>query len=145
MAEHFEIQQLPDGPGSEAVRLSFRIHPERLAVCRLLPDAPPPEWAFHGAFWSITRTREELSVVCAEAAVPDGVRAERDWICFQLAGPFAFALTGILEAFLRPLAEARVPIFALSTFDTDWVLIPAMREAEALAALAGAGHIRLHT
>jgi hypothetical protein len=72
---------------------------------------------------------------------PCGIRAEKDWVCLQLIGPFDFALTGILEALLRPLARAKVPIFALSTFDTDWVLIPAARQADALKALAEAGHI----
>jgi hypothetical protein len=105
-----------------------------------LPEAPLPGWALQGDIWSVTRTREELSVVCAETVVPEGIRAEKDWVCFQLIGPFDFALTGILEAFLRPLAEARVPIFALSTFDTDWVLIPSPRQADALKALAEAGH-----
>lgn len=133
--------QTANSPEAPRRRLRFRIHPERLAVCRLPPDAPPPAWAFKGDFWSITRTREELSVVCAETAIPEGVRCEKDWLCLQLAGPFDFALTGILEAFLRPLAEARVPIFALSTFDTDWVLIPAPSRAAALTALAQAGHI----
>ena len=94
-----------------------------------------------GSFYSITRTLEELSIVCPESAVPEATRCEKGWACLQLAGPFDFALTGILEAFLRPLAEARVPIFALSTFDTDWVLIPAAREADALRALAAAGHV----
>jgi uncharacterized protein len=78
--------------------------------------------------------------VCAEAAVPEGIRAEMDWVCLRLIGPFDFALSGILEAFLQPLARARVPIFALSTFDTDWVLIPSSRQADALKALAEAGH-----
>jgi hypothetical protein len=141
MVEYFDIPPLPDGRGSDSVQLTFRVQPGRYAVCRLLPDAPPPEWAFHGEFWSVTRTREELSVVCAETAVPEGIRAEKDWVCFQLVGPFEFALTGILEAFLRPLARAKVPIFALSTFDTDWVLIPATRRTDALKALAEAGHI----
>jgi hypothetical protein len=141
MAEHFDIPPLPDDHGSDRVRLAFWVQPGRYAVCRLLPDAPPPEWAFHGEFWSVTRTREELSVVCGEIAVPEGIRAEKDWVCLQLIGPFDFALAGILEAFLRPLARAKVPIFALSTFDTDWVLIPSARQAEALNALAEAGHI----
>jgi len=131
---------LPGGHGSDNVRLAFRVHPGRYAVCRLSPDAPPPAWALQGDFYSLTRTHQELSIVCTETAVPDGVRAEIDWICLQLVGPFDFALTGILNAFLQPLAAARVPIFALSTFDTDWVLIPAPHLAAALQALAGAGH-----
>lgn len=122
------------------LRLAFRVHPGRFAVCRLPPDAPPPEWAFHGDLWSVTRTSDEVSVVCAESAVPEGLKSEAGWVSLQLIGPFNFGLTGILEAFLRPLAEVKVPIFALSTFDTDWVLIPALRQEDALNALAAAGH-----
>ncbi len=131
---------MPERAATPHRQLRFHVRPERLAVCRLAPDTLPPAWALQGSFYSITRTPDELSIVCAESAVPDGTRCEKDWACLQLAGPFDFGLTGILEAFLRPLAEASVPIFALSTFDTDWVLIPAVREADALRALATAGH-----
>lgn len=79
-------------------------------------------------------------MVCPADQAPDGIRAQAGWACLQLAGPFDFALTGILASFLQPLAEAAVPIFALSTFDTDWVLIPEPHLARALDALRAAGH-----
>jgi hypothetical protein len=88
----------------------------------------------------MTRTREELSIVCPQHCVPQEIQAQTGWACLQLAGPFAFDLTGILAAFLQPLAEARVPIFAISTYDTDWVLIPEGHLPAALMALNGAGH-----
>jgi uncharacterized protein len=119
--------------------LTFRVWEGRWAVCRLSRDAQLPPWVGTG-FVSVTRTPEELSIVCPQASVPGDVQAERDWACLQLQGPFAFTLTGVLASFLTPLAEARVPIFALSTYDTDWVLIPAARLNDALQALASAGH-----
>ena len=71
----------------------------------------------------VTLTPDELSIVCDQANVPAHVRAERDWIAVKLEGPFPFAMTGVLSSFLQPLAEAGISIFAISTFDTDYVLI----------------------
>jgi hypothetical protein len=118
---------------------AFHVGDGRWAVCRLAADAELPSWIGAG-LTSVTRTPHELSIVCPQESVPADVRAERDWACLQLQGPFAFTLTGVLASFLQPLADARVPIFALSTYDTDWVLIPAARLDDALAALAAAGH-----
>lgn len=122
--------------------LRYRVVEGRWAVCRLEPGAAVPEWADGPGFSSITRTGDELSIVCPEERVPAEVRQERGWACLQLCGPFAFNLTGVLAAVLAPLAEAGVPIFALSTFDTDWVLLPAAKLGEALEALEKAGHTR---
>ena len=119
--------------------LAFRVWEGRWAVCRLAADAELPAWVGAG-FVSVTRTPYELSIVCSEAGVPDGVQAERGWACLQLQGPFPFTLTGVLASLLAPLAEAQVPIFAMSTYDTDWVLIPAARLDDALRALSSAGH-----
>lgn len=110
------------------------------AVCQLPADAAPPAWAFEGEFWSVTRAPGELSVVCAAEDVPAGVRAERGWAALRLHGPFEFTLTGILAGVLNPLRDAGVGIFALSTFDTDYVLVAQPRLAEAVTALRAAGH-----
>jgi uncharacterized protein len=113
---------------------------ERLAVCRLEPDAPVPAWA-RGGFVSVTRTPEELSIVCAESALPeDAPRAELGWRVLQVAGPLDFELTGILSSISQPLAEADVPLFALSTYDTDYVLVREPDLERAVEALEGAGH-----
>lgn len=122
-----------------AVLLDFRVHPGEWAVCRLDPAEPFPSWAA-GAFVSLTRTPEELSLVCAADAVPEGVRAERGWAMLELAGPFEFQTTGVLASFLAPLAREGVPVFAISTYDTDWVLVPEQRLGDALRALKAAGH-----
>ena len=112
-----------------------------LAVCRLASKESIPAWAFAaGPLGSITRTPEELSVVCGEAAVPMGLRCERGWRALKVQGPLDFGLTGILDALTDPLAKAGISIFALSTFDTDYLLVREAWLEEALAALLAAGH-----
>jgi len=110
-----------------------------LAVCRLEADAPVPTWAA-GTLTSVTRTPEELSVVCAEQAVPEGVRAERSFRCLAVVGPLSFATTGLIAALSTLLAEARLSIFVLSTFDTDLLLLRQADLASAVAVLRGGGH-----
>ncbi len=122
-----------------AMLLDFRVRPGEWAVCRLEPSEPLPSWAA-GEFISLTRTPEELSVVCAADAVPEDVRVERGWAALELAGPFEFQATGVLASFLAPLAAEGVPVFAISTYDTDWVMVPAARLGDALRALKAAGH-----
>ena len=112
----------------------------RLAVCRLAPGDEVPAWASDGAFTSVTRTRDELSVVCAEGAVPEGIRSEGGWRVFRMEGPLDFGMTGILASVAVPLAGAGVSIFAVSTFDTDYVLVKEGEVPRAIAALRVAGH-----
>ena len=112
------------------------------AVCRLPQGSPIPEWSLREGFFSITRTVDELSVVCLEVNVPADERAERGWSCLQLQGPFPFAMSGVLAAFLKPLANAEIGIFAISTFDTDYVLVKANRLKAAISTLERAGHIQ---
>lgn len=118
---------------------TLTIHPGRYAVCRLAPTAAVPDWA-QGAFVAVTRTPAELSVVCPEAPVPQGIQAERGWRLMAVDGPLDFALTGILAALTRPLAQASIPVFALSTFDTDYLLVREAHLGAALDALRAAGH-----
>ena len=121
--------------------MRLRELPEELAVCRLSPGSPAPPWVrAGGGLCSLTWTADELSVVCLAAAVPDGVRAETGWRALVVEGPLDMALTGILARLAAPLAEAGVAIFALSTFDTDYVLVRAAALEAARRALAAAGH-----
>jgi len=120
--------------------LKFSRVPGTFAVCRLPAASPVPAWALHGDFFSATSTSDELSIVCPTAHVPDGTQHESGWACFKLIGPFPFAETGILSSFLQPLAASAVPIFAISTFDTDYVLVKEADVEKALAALRDAGH-----
>ena len=122
------------------ISLTLHLLPTTLAVCRLAADAPLPDWAIGGSFWSITRTSAELSIVCAERAVPVATVAERDWRCFEVAGPLAFTLTGVLAALTEALAEAAISIFALSTYDTDYLLVRAHDLERAIQTLRAAGH-----
>jgi hypothetical protein len=118
---------------------------DRLAVCRFASDASIPAWALAGGFFCVVRTRDELSIVCREDVctedhMPDGAPTERGWLAMKLEGPFPFSMTGVLASFLQPMAEAQIPIFAISTFDTDYVLIKRENLEQAVAALAAAGH-----
>jgi len=117
----------------------FSVLPDVLAVCRLDASAPIPGWV-RGDFVSITRTRDELSIVCAQANVPADVRCERDWRALKVEGQLDFALTGILVSIATPLANAGISIFAISTFDTDYVLVKADVLDKAIQVLQKAGH-----
>ncbi|MDR3704110.1 MAG: bifunctional pyr operon transcriptional regulator/uracil phosphoribosyltransferase PyrR [Candidatus Sulfopaludibacter sp.] len=116
---------------------------ERLAICRLPAGAAAPEW-LRGGFHSVTRTAGELSVVCEEGPVPPDVPCERGWRALQVEGPLDFALVGVLASLAVSLAEAGVSIFAVSTFDTDYVLVKEERLAAAADALQRAGHEVIH-
>ena len=120
--------------------LKYRVLAQPLAVCRLASDASVPTWALEGGFFGGVRTREELSIVCSEDRVLDGAVAERGFVALKLEGPFPFSMTGVLASFLQPLAEAQVAIFAISTFDTDYVLIKRENLERAVVALTAAGH-----
>ena len=109
-------------------------------MCRLAPDAIVPASALESKFLCVTRTFDELSVVCSEDHLQDSALAERGWLALKLEGPFPFSMTGVLASFIQPLAEARIPIFAISTFDTDYVLIKRENVKQALVALIAAGH-----
>jgi uncharacterized protein len=120
--------------------LDLAVVPGTFAIARLAPGEDVPAWALQGALTSVTKTPDELSIVCATEAVPGDVQAERGWRAIRVAGPIDFALTGILASVLAPLAAARISIFAVSTFDTDYVLVREAALDRALAALSGAGH-----
>jgi len=119
--------------------------PERFAVCRFAADDPLPAWVFHegATTWSLTRTPRELSLVCPEADLPPSVeRAERGWRAFELAGPIPFGEAGVIAGITAPLAAAGVPVFVLSTFDTDLLLVREPDLARARAALAPGYEVR---
>jgi hypothetical protein len=116
---------------------------EEYAVCRLPVGAPIPAALFEdqdGGVVSVTRTADEVSVICRTDRVPSDATVETPWRCFRVVGPLNLALTGILASLVVPLADARVNIFAFSTFDTDYLLVPAVRVSEAVTALTAAGH-----
>jgi hypothetical protein len=128
----------PDPPPNR--QLKFRQLPDPYAIVRLAPDAPIPDWATKGNFTSITRTADELSVVCPTTNLPADVHSPHRWICLKLEGPFPFSQTGVLLSFIEPLSNNAIPIFAISTYDTDYVLIQKEHTEAALNRLLAAGH-----
>jgi hypothetical protein len=120
-------------------QLKFRWLRSPYAIVRLAPNAAIPDWATKGDFTSITRTADELSIVCPADNVPADVSAGSRWMCYKLEGPFAFSQTGILLSFVEPLSDSDVPIFAISTYDTDYVLIQEEFAGAALDAPQQAG------
>lgn len=118
--------------------LRFRELPGKFAVCRVAHDFKVSDR--QKAFFSFIRSHDETSLVCAEEQAPADGKIERGWICFQLQGPFPFTMTGVLASFLSPLAAASIPIFAVSSYDTDYVLIKGESREKAVSALVAAGH-----
>ncbi len=110
------------------------------AIVQLAPDVAVPEWATRGEFTSISRTADELSIVCPVENLPPDVSTQHRWICLKLEGPFPFSMTGVLLSFIQPLSSNGIPIFAISTFDTDYVLIQEESMRTALSILQEAGH-----
>ncbi len=123
---------------SDSLTLAFL--PDRYAVCRLGGDDAVPDWAYSRGFVSITRTQEELSIVCLQDSVPPDVTCRRDWRCLKVDGPLDFAQTGVLASLADPLAEAGIPVFVMSTYDTDYLLVPEPRATCAAEVLTNAGH-----
>ena len=109
------------------------------SVWRLEADAPVPE-VTAGGLLSVTRTDDELSIVSPSAETPNGVNVESGWRCLQVEGPLPFELTGVLAALSAPLAEAGVPIFVVSTYDTDFLLVKAVDLDRACEVLRDEGH-----
>jgi hypothetical protein len=124
--------------------LDLELLREEYSVCRLPVGSDVPTGllsrASQDGVVSVTWTREEVSIMCPAAHAPEEATVETPWRCFRVDGPINLALTGILASIISPLAAARVNIFAFSTYDTDYLLVPTVRLTEAIAALTGAGH-----
>ena len=120
--------------------VQLKLLDETYGIAQLAPDAPYPAWASGDGFTSITRTTTELSVVCRDQLIPPDLRADRQWRCIQLVGPFALDQSGIVLSVIRPLSEAEIGIFVISTFDGDVVLVKARDLPQSRDLLIGAGH-----
>jgi uncharacterized protein len=121
--------------------LELTLLPERFAISRLAANAPIPTWATQGSFFSVTRTGDELSVVTELSQVPPGVQSQSGWRVLKVHGPFVLSEIGVLASLAAPLAEAKISLFAVSTFDTDYLLVASETLSAAIAALERAGHI----
>ncbi len=121
----------------------FSIEPGEYAVCRLGPRDAIPPWALGEAFVSTTRAESELSIVCPVDRVPSGVESDTGWSLLRLHGPFPLDAVGVLRSVLDPLADAALTVFAVSTFDTDHILVKHLPRA--VEALVAAGHVQIET
>jgi len=131
----------PLDPHPRQPALTLTLLGETFAVCRLAADAVVPVWAWTGEVACVTRTRDELSIVCRADLVPADVVREAGWRCLKVKGPLDFSLTGVFSRIAQPLADAGISLFAVMTYDTDYVMVKEERLRAAVAALMDAGHM----
>jgi uncharacterized protein len=122
------------------MKLTMKLLEEKYGVCRLEKDEPIPAWCQKGEFYSITKTSEELSIVCSQRYIPEDIKCERDWRILKVEGPLDFSLIGILASISTLLAKSNISIFALSTYDTDYILIKGKDINNAITALRSEGY-----
>lgn len=123
------------------LKLTFTLYKDIYGVCRLATDDPIPKWAYNSEMFSITKTKDELSIVCVKKNIPDDVEQERDWRVLKIKGPLDFSLLGILANVSNILAKEGISIFVVSTFETDYILVKDENIDKAVKALTLAGHI----
>ena len=121
-------------------KLTISLLPDDLVVCRLPADATPPAVVTGSRLYSVTASADEISIVCREAEAPAGATVEHGWRAFVADGPLDFSLVGVLNSMLTPLVDAKVPVFAMSTYTTDYVLVREQDVRPATTALKIAGH-----
>jgi uncharacterized protein len=121
-------------------RLELTLLSERFAISRLAATARVPDGAMQGSFFSVTRTRDELSIITELSRVPVGMQTQSGWRVLNVHGPFVLSEIGVLSARASPLAEVQISLFAISTFDTDYLLVPSSTTSAAIARLEQAGH-----
>ncbi|MBU3098933.1 MULTISPECIES: ACT domain-containing protein [Clostridium] len=103
--------------------LTMKLLNEKFAVCRLNKNEQIPEWVKNSSFYSITKTSDELSIVCSQDSIPSNIKCEKDWRILKVEGPLDFSLIGIISSISTILALKRISIFAVSTYDTDYILV----------------------
>lgn len=121
--------------------LALTVLDKEYAIHRLHPDADIPETLFNSQFYTITKTQDELSIVCEADIHIDSAKTNVGWACFKMIGPLDFSLTGILAGISSALADASISLFAISTFDTDYFLVKRIQLPEAILALKKAGYV----
>lgn len=123
------------GPGR-----SLSLTEGSFAICRLDKNAAIPTWAHTGQFFSITRTSDELSIVCLQSSVPEGTDCEAGWRCLKVESPFEFDLTGAISSIAAPLAEADVGLFVVATQDSDYLMVKETDLERTVLVLSRNGH-----
>jgi hypothetical protein len=126
-------------PGSDATH-TLHQYPEKMVVASLPAGSDVPAWAESASLLSISATATETTIVCAGRSMPKKVRHEGPFTAFAVEGPLDFALTGVLHSLLAPLAEAGISVFAISTYATDWLLVPTERADAAAKEWRRRGH-----
>ena len=121
-------------------QLTLELMKGNYGVCRLRENSPIPVWCQQGEFYSITKTKDELSIVCLEEYVPNGVQVEKEWCIIKIVGPLDFSLIGILSKISQLMAECEISIFALSTYDTDYIMVKQAKIVQAIEKLKEAGY-----
>jgi len=118
-------------------KFSLSILPEKLAIFHLSKKSPIPSWVLEGnEFFSITQTPDEISVVCAQDKIRPGILAEKDWRALKVQGPLGFSLTGIVASLSKPLAESKISILYISTYETDYILVEEKNLEKAIEVLS---------
>ena len=125
---------------AEIRHLELSLLLERYAISRLGADSRIPAWATQGPFFSVTRTGDELSIVTEVSLVPVGVQSQAGWRALKVHGPLILSEIGVLASLAAPLAEAKISLFAVSTFETDYLLVASKSLPATIAALERAGH-----
>jgi hypothetical protein len=121
-------------------KLTLSLLPDEYAVFKLEPGRDIPEWITHNAFWSVTKTQNELSIVCPQDQVPEDVKAESGWRILEVEGPLDFSMTGVLSYLTKPLADSQTSVFVLSTYLTDYLLIKSKDIKTVIEVLRAQGH-----
>ena len=124
-----------------AGKQKLELLPDTYAVCWLDRNAPVPDWATQGHFSSVTRAAGGLSVVCRDALVPGEVKKDGGWRILMVQGPLDLTLTGVLASLTIPLAREGISVFALSTYDTDYLLVREAQLERAIRVLGVEGHV----
>jgi hypothetical protein len=122
------------------MKLSLLVLDPTFAICSLKRDSPLPAWATSSEFYSITRTYDELSIVCPQDQVPAGVDINKNWRCLKVQGPLGFSITGILASISTPLASEGISVFVFSSYDTDHIMVKQYELEKAIEVLQKAGH-----
>jgi uncharacterized protein len=122
----------------------IEVLPFEMAICRLGPDDGAPDWALGAEFFSLTRTGDELSVVCPQDQVPPGIEKSAEWRCLKLRGPLDFNQVGVLASLTGPLASEGISVFAISTYGTDYILVQRKGIDRAVSVLRKQGHVVQH-
>ena len=119
--------------------MKLQIQNSEYSICRLESSSQLPPWALLGEFYSVVKTSDELSLVCESKNIPEGIKKEEGWKILKVLGPLDFNLTGILSSLTAPLAAEKISLFAISTFDTDYLLVKSENLQKATDTLIAAG------